>query len=150
MASLNKVFLLGNLTKDPEIRFTPQGKPVGDLRMAVSRRFKGANGEDREETCFVNVVVWGPQAQSCGDYLRKGSPVLVDGRLQYEEWEKDGKKNSRLRVVAERVQFMGGPKSGAEFRDGPRPASAPDAAPSSGGEGEPPPGAAGDEDNLPF
>ncbi|MDD4871031.1 MAG: single-stranded DNA-binding protein [Kiritimatiellae bacterium] len=112
MASLNKVFLIGNLTKDPEIRYTPSGKAVGDLRMAINRKFKTADGQDRDETCFVAVVVWGRQAETCGEYLHKGSPVMVEGRLRYEEWEKDGKKNNRLRVVAERVQFMGGPKSG--------------------------------------
>jgi len=116
MASLNKVFLIGNLTKDPEVRYTPAGKAVGDLRMAVNRKYKTADGQERDETCFVGIVVWGRQAETCGEYLRKGSPVMVEGRLHYEEWEKDGKKNNRLRVVAERVQFMGGPKSG-ESRD---------------------------------
>lgn len=149
MASLNKVFLIGNLTKDPEIRYTPSGKAVGDLRMAVNRRFKTTDGQDRDETCFVAVVVWGRQAETCGEFLHKGSPVMVEGRLQYEEWEKDGKKNNRLRVVAERVQFMGGPKSG-------------DGKDSRGSEGSKRGGDAGtpedvssdggpvDEDNLPF
>jgi single-strand DNA-binding protein len=119
MASLNKVFLAGNLTRDPEIRYTPSGDAVGDLQMAINRKFKGRDGQEKEETCYVGVVVWGRQAETSGEYLRKGSPILVEGRLQYEQWEKDGKKNSRLRVCADRVQFLGGPKSGAEFRDGP-------------------------------
>lgn len=115
MASLNKVYLVGNLTRDPEIRYLPSGQPVGELRMAVNRKFRGANGEERDETCFVSVVVWGKQAETSNKYLAKGSPLLVEGRLQYEEWEKDGKKQNRLRVVAERVQFLGTPRRGAEF-----------------------------------
>jgi len=116
MASLNKVFLMGNLTRDPEIKYGKSGAAVSELGLAVNRRFKTADGQDRDEVCFVNVVVWNRQAETCGEYLRKGSPVLVEGRLQLQEWEKDGKKNSRLRVVADRVHFMGSPKSG-EMRD---------------------------------
>ncbi len=112
MADLNKVFLMGNLTKEPEIRYTPNGKAVGDMRMAVNRRFKTAEGQAKDETCFIQVVVWGRQAETCGEYLRKGSQVLVEGRLQYDEWEKDNQKFSRLRVVADRVQFMGSPRGG--------------------------------------
>jgi len=118
MASMNRVFLMGNLTRDPEIRYTPSGTAVGDLGMAVNRKYKTASGEDKDETCFVNVVVWGRQAETCGEYLNKGSPVLVEGRLQYDEWEKEGQKHNRLRVVAGRVQFLGSPR-GAEFRDAP-------------------------------
>lgn len=117
MASLNRVFLMGNLTRDPEIRYTPSGKAVGDLRMAINRRYKTSDGEDRDETCYVGIVVWGRQAETCGEYLRKGSPLLVEGRLQYDEWEKEGQKFNRLRVVAARVQFMGRPRA-AEFRNG--------------------------------
>lgn len=149
MASLNKVFLIGNLTKDPEVRYTPAGKAVGDLRMAVNRKFKTADGQERDETCFVGIVVWGRQAETCGEYLHKGSPVMVEGRLQYEEWEKDGKKNNRLRVVAERVQFMGGPKSGE-----PRAARGSEGAKKGADAGVPeeiaPDSAPVDEDNLPF
>lgn len=157
MPNLNRVFLMGNLTRDPEIRYTPSGRAVGDLRMAVNRRFRTADGETRDETCFVTVVVWGRQAETSGEYLRKGSPLLVEGRLQYDEWERDGQKHNRLRVVAERVQFLGSPK-GASFHDG-------DGAPEDDGHGdaasedvspprpeaEPPPvGDTGDDDNLPF
>ena len=117
MASLNRVFLMGNLTRDPEVRYAPSGDAVGDLQMAVNRKYKSRDGQDREETCFVGVVVWGRQAETCAEYLRKGSPLLVEGRLQYDQWEKEGQKFSRLRVRASRVQFMGSPK-GAEFRDG--------------------------------
>ena len=110
MASLNKVFLLGNLTRDPDLRSFPNGQNVCDLRLAVSRRFSAGNGqEQREETCFVDVVVWGRSAANCKQYLGKGSPVLVEGRLQLDQWEdrNGGGTRSRLRVVAEQVQFVG-------------------------------------------
>jgi len=108
MASLNKVFLIGNLTKPPELRYTPSGTAVADLRLAVNRNYTTQGGEKREEVCFLTVVVWGKQAESCGEYLDKGSPILVEGRLQMREWEaKDGGKRTVIEVVAERVQFMG-------------------------------------------
>ena len=106
MASFNKVMLMGNLTRDPELRYTPNGQAVCDLGLAVSRKYS-VNGQDKEDVCFVSVVVWAKQAESCGKYLHKGSPVFVEGRLQYESWDdKDGTKRSRLRVTAERVQFL--------------------------------------------
>jgi single-strand DNA-binding protein len=108
MASLNKVFLIGNLTKPPELRYTPNGTAVADLRLAVNRNYTTQGGEKREDTCFLTIVVWGKQAESCGEYLDKGSPILVEGRLQTREWEaKDGGKRTVVEVVAERVQFMG-------------------------------------------
>jgi single-strand DNA-binding protein len=157
MADMNRVFLVGNLTKPPEVRYTPSGRAVGDLRMAINRRFKSADGENREETCFVGVTVWDRQAETCAQYLTKGSPVLVEGRLKYDEWEKDGQKHNRLGVVAERVQFLSGPRS-AEFKDGaaPRraePAAPPPPAPVGAPDAEPAQNAAepaGDGDNLPF
>ncbi|MBE6388992.1 MAG: single-stranded DNA-binding protein [Lentisphaerae bacterium] len=107
MASLNKVFLLGNLTRDPDLRGFPNGQSVCDLRLAVSRRFT-SNGQEQEETCFVDVVVWGKVANNCRQYLSKGSQVMVEGRLQLDTWEdrNGGGQRSRLRVVAENVQFM--------------------------------------------
>lgn len=155
MASMNRVFLLGNLTRDPEVRYLPSGQAVADIRLAVSRKFKTANGQDREETCYVDVVVWGRSAEACGKYLNKGSPLLVEGRLQYDEWEKDGKKNSRLRVVADRTQFVGAPRR-AEYSDqaaeeGSAPAGKPAArVPSEGETGEAPAPGSGDADDLPF
>ncbi|MBI1848492.1 MAG: single-stranded DNA-binding protein [Candidatus Rokubacteria bacterium] len=108
MASLNKVFLIGNLTRPPELRYTPSGTAVADLRLAVNRNYTTQGGDKREETCFLTVVVWGKQAESCGEYLDKGSPIMVEGRLQTRDWEaKDGGKRSVTEVVAERVQFMG-------------------------------------------
>jgi len=112
MANLNKVILIGNLTRDPEVRFTPSGKAVADVGLAVNRRYRTSDGNQKEEVCYVSVVVWGKQAENCGEYLRKGSSVFVDGRLQYDEWEKDGKKQSRLRVVANTVQFLSGKGQG--------------------------------------
>ena len=114
MASLNKVFLIGNLTRPPELRYTPSGTAVADVRLAVNRNYTTQGGEKREETCFLTVVVWGKQAEACGEYLDKGSPILVEGRLQTREWEgKDGQKRTVIEVVAERVQFMSRTKGGA-------------------------------------
>jgi single-strand DNA-binding protein len=85
---------------------------VADLRLAVNRRYQTQSGEKREDTCFLNVVVWGKQAESCSEYLDKGSPIMVEGRLQTRDWEtKDGQKRNVVEVVAERVQFMGRPKT---------------------------------------
>lgn len=116
MASLNKVLLMGNLTRDPELRYTPQGTAVANLRLAVNRKFKTRAGELKEEVCFVTAVVWNKMAESCNQYLHKGSPVFVEGRLQSRTWEDaaSGKNRSVIEVRAERVQFLGqGPKGPA-------------------------------------
>jgi len=106
MAFYNKVMLMGNLTKNPELRYTPGGSAVCDIGLAVNRRYL-VGDQEKEETCFVDVVVWAKQAESCGKYLQKGSPVFIEGRLKNDNWEdKDGKKRTRLRIVAERVQFL--------------------------------------------
>ena len=119
MANLNKVFLMGNLTADPELRYTPSGTAVADLRLAVNRRFTSKEGEQKEETLFVDVVVWQRQAENCSQYLSKGRSVMVEGRLKLDSWEnQQGEKRSRLRVVAENVQFLGGrPQERAEDRE---------------------------------
>jgi len=116
MPSLNKVILLGNLTRDPELRHTPQGTAVCSFGLAVNRRFSSASGEAREDTCFVDIDVWSRQAESCANYLRKGSPALIDGRLRMDQWDdrETGKRRTRLRVQADRVQFIG-PPLGGEF-----------------------------------
>lgn len=108
MASLNKVFLLGNLTRDPDLRGLPSGQNVCELRLAVSRRFQNSSGQDVEDTCFVDVVVWGRTAANCKQFLSKGSQVMVEGRLQLDQWEdrNGGGQRQRLRVVAEQIQFM--------------------------------------------
>ncbi len=110
MASYNKVLLLGNLTKDPELRYTPSGAAVANLRMAVNRRYRDKNQELKEEVCFITAVVWNKQAETCNQYLHKGSSVFVEGRLQSRSWEDNsGAKRSVIEVRAERVQFMGAP-----------------------------------------
>ncbi len=108
MASLNKVFLLGNLTRDPDLRALPSGSAVCEFGIAVNRRYTAANGQEVEEPCFVDIVVWGRSAESCKQYLEKGSQVMIEGRLQLDQWEdrNGGGKRSRLRVVAEQVQFL--------------------------------------------
>ena len=110
MASYNKVLLMGNLTKDPELRYTPQGAAVANLRMAVNRKYKDKNQELKEEVCFITAVVWNKQAETCNQYLHKGSGLFVEGRLQSRSWEDNtGAKRSVIEVRAERVQFMGAP-----------------------------------------
>ena len=142
MASLNKVFLIGNLTRPPELRYTPSGTAVADVRLAVNRSYTTQSGEKREDTCFLTVVVWGKQAESCGEYLDKGSPILVEGRLQTREWEgKDGQKRTVIEVVAERVQFMGRARTAAT------PAAVPAAAESFA---EEPRGGGGGDEDVPF
>jgi single-strand DNA-binding protein len=107
MASFNSVTLMGNLTRDPELRYTPSGAAVATLGLAVNRRYKDSGGSDHEETLFIDVVVWNKQAESCGQYLKKGRLVLVAGRLQQRTWESpEGQKRSKHEVVAERVQFL--------------------------------------------
>jgi single-strand DNA-binding protein len=110
MASYNKVLLMGNLTKDPELRYTPGGMAVANLRMAVNRKYRTKEQELKEEVCFITAVVWNKQAETCNQYLHKGSSVFVEGRLQSRSWEDNtGAKRSVIEVRAERVQFMGAP-----------------------------------------
>jgi single-strand DNA-binding protein len=107
MGSFNKVVLLGNLTRDVELKQLPSGTAVADMGLAVNEKFRNKDGETVESTCFVDLVAWDRQAELCGTYLQKGSGVLVEGRLQYDKWETDdGQKRSRLRVRADRVQFL--------------------------------------------
>jgi single-strand DNA-binding protein len=113
MPNFNKVFLMGNLTKDPELRYTAGGAPVANLRMAINRVYQSQSGEKKEDVCFVTVVVWRKQAESAGEYLKKGDPLFVEGRLQSRTWETDDKqKRTIMEVVAERIQFLKG-KGGA-------------------------------------
>ena len=111
MASLNKIFMIGNLTRDPELRYVPSGAPVTTFGLAVNRTFMTQHGDKKDEVCFVRVVVFGKQAESCSQYLTKGRPVFIEGRLQYRAWEQDGQKRSTLDIVADRVQFLGAPTS---------------------------------------
>ena len=109
MANFNRVFLIGNLTKDPELRYTPSGTAVANLRLAVNSTYKGQDGQRKEETCFITVVVWNKQAEACNQYLKKGRPVFIEGRLIYRSWEQEGKTRSTIEVRADRVQFLGSP-----------------------------------------
>ncbi len=108
MASFNRVILLGNITRDIELRYTPGGTAVTEIGMAVNDRRKNQQGEWVEETTFVDVTLWGRTAEIASEYLSKGSPVLIEGRLKLDQWEQDGQKRSKLRVVAERMQLLGG------------------------------------------
>lgn len=114
MGAVNRVFLMGNLTRDPELRKTPAGTAVSDLGLAVNEKYRNKSGEMVETVCFADVVVWGRQAETCGQYLGKGSPVMVEGRLQLDQWQTDsGERRCRLRVRADRVQFLGKPRHGS-------------------------------------
>jgi single-strand DNA-binding protein len=125
MADFNKVILLGRLTRDPELRYTPAGSPVCNFDLAVNRSYTTQGGERRDEVCFITIVVWGKQAETCAEYLKKGGQTLVEGRLTQRSWETpEGQKRSKHEVVGERVQFLGGrpaPGPGGE-EEMPRPA----------------------------
>jgi len=115
MASFNKVILLGNLTRDPEVRYTPKGSAVCDLGIAVNRVYTTDSGEKREEATFVDVTFWGRTAEVAGEYLKKGRPVFIEGRLQLDSWEdkQSGQKRSKLKVIGETMQLIGARSSGA-------------------------------------
>ncbi|MBN1257554.1 MAG: single-stranded DNA-binding protein [Planctomycetes bacterium] len=108
MPGYNRVILVGNLTRDPELRYTPQGTAVADLSLAINT-MRGRGSERKEDTVFVDVTVWDRQAETCNEYLSKGRPVLVEGRLRQDTWEdkETGQKRSKLRVTAQAVQFLG-------------------------------------------
>ncbi len=161
MASYNKVLLMGNLTRDPEVRYTPKGTAIANLGLAVNRVYTMESGEQKEEVTFVDIEVWGRQAETAGQYLSKGRPVFIEGRLRLDSWEdkESGQKRNKLKVVAERVQFLGAPRAGAEFKEE---APAEEKSPrSAGGRGSRPAAPAGEpdeppapteqgEDNIPF
>jgi single-strand DNA-binding protein len=133
MASYNRVVLLGNLTRDPELRYIPSGTAVTDIGLAVNDRRKNANGEWVEEATFVDVTLWGRTAEVASEYLSKGSPVLIEGRLKLDTWEtNDGQKRSKLKVIGERMQMLG--TRGVGGGAGGRPAPQQDAQ-----QGQPPP-----------
>jgi len=151
MASLNKVMLLGNLTRDPELRHTPKGSAVTDLGLALNRRVQDGNGGWKEEVTFVDVTVWGNSAENAHKYLSKGRGVFVEGRLQMDTWDdkETGKKRSKLKVVADNLQFLSDGKGGGA---GSRPASSNESSAGAGSQGGSA-GPAGDfeeEDDIPF
>ncbi len=107
MVSFNKVFIIGNLTRDPELRFTPTGIPVATLRLAINSQYRDKAGERKTETCYINVVVWNKQAELANQYLSKGRRILVEGRLQSRSWEtSSGDKRSVIEIRADRIQFL--------------------------------------------
>ncbi|MBO5684560.1 MAG: single-stranded DNA-binding protein [Akkermansia sp.] len=121
MANLNKVMIIGNLTADPDVRTTPRGNTVAELRLAVNRVSSGPNeGERREETTFLDVTCWGRTAEIAGQYLAKGRPVFIEGRLQQDTWEdkQTGQKRSKIRIVAENMQLLGGREGGGQSQGG--------------------------------
>ena len=120
MANLNKVFLIGNLTRDPELRYTPSGTAIASFGIAVNRNWKGQSGEVKEEVCFVDINMFGRRAEVINEYFSKGNPIFIEGRLQFQQWEtKDGQKRNTLRVVAEDFQFIGGKTKKGEGADSP-------------------------------
>ena len=134
MANLNKVFLIGNLTRDPELRYIPSGSAVTTFTVAVNRVYT-QQGEKKEEVSYIKVVVWAKMAETCGEYLSKGSPVFVEGRIQSRSWETpQGEKRSAVEVIAERVQFLGKTK-GSKQESAAADAETPDAQPG-GSQGE--------------
>ncbi len=116
MASYNRVILMGNLTRDIQLRYTPAGTPVTEVGIAVNDRRKGQNGEWIDETTFVEVTFWGRTAEVASEYLGKGSPVFIEGRLKLDTWEKDGQKQYKLRVVCDRMQMLGSRGEGGAAR----------------------------------
>jgi single-strand DNA-binding protein len=106
MASFNKVMLMGNLTRDPELRFTANGSAVANFGLAVNRKFKQGD-EWVDDVCFVDITVWGKQGENCAEYLSKGRPAFIEGYLKFSTWESDGQKRNKLEVVANTVQFLG-------------------------------------------
>lgn len=145
-ASFNKVILLGNLTRDPEVRYTPKGSAICDIGLAVNRVYSTDAGEKREETTFVDVTLWGRTAEVAGEYLKKGRPVLIEGRLQLDTWDdkQTGQKRSKLKVIGESLQLLGDKQAKQE--------SAPEAARRVFNPGAPqsPPLKAPGDDEIPF
>ena len=150
MASFNKVILLGNLKRDPEVRYTPKGSAVCDLGIAINRQYTLDSGEKREEVTYVDVVLWSRLAEIAGEYLKKGRPVFIEGRLQMDSWDdkQTGQKRTKLRVIGETMQLLGGRPPGAGG------GAEGDEARSSRGKTTPPPKAAEtaapDDDEIPF
>ena len=160
-ASLNRVMLMGNLTRDPEVKYTPKGNAVGDLAIAINDSYKAQDGTIKETVTYVDIEVWGRQAETCKQYLTKGRAVFVEGQLRLDQWESpQGEKKSRMKVRADRVQFLGGGpggggggggRSGGNYSSGAdRPAASADSArpskPAPAEDGPPPP----DDDDIPF
>lgn len=159
MASFNRVILLGNTTRDIEVKYLQSGMAVTEVGLAVNDRRKGQNGEWIEETTFVDITLWGRTAEVAGEYLSKGSPVLIEGRLKLDQWETDGQKRSKLKVIGERMQLLGSRGGGGgggrgqnqNFDDGGDYGDAPGPAPRGGQRSAQPPAPAPPApDEIPF
>jgi single-strand DNA-binding protein len=155
MASFNRVILAGNLTRDPELRYTPKGTAVAQITLAINRTWKSETGESKEEVSFVDVEAWGRQGEVIAQYMRKGRPLLVEGRLKQDKWEDKNthQKQSKLKVVLESFSFIdskspdgGAPPSDAPSRSAPAPSATP-AKPAESPEGD---AAGAEEDDVPF
>ena len=155
MANFNKVILAGNLTRDPELRYTPKGTAIAKFGLAINRKWSSEGGETKEEVTFVDVDAFGRQAETLGQYVRKGSPILIEGRLRLDTWDdkQTGQKRSKLGVVVEGFQFLGGGnRDGAADGGGPRSqprAASASASPGAAGAPEPD-GPPPEEDDVPF
>lgn len=156
MASYNRVILIGNVTRDIDIKYLQNGMAVTELGLAVNDRRKNQQGEWVEETTFVDVTLWGRTAEVAGEYLSKGSPVFIEGRLKLDTWETDGQKRSKLRVVGEKMQLLGGRGGDGEGRGGPRGGARSGGYSRGGGDDGPPPSRSSGppmdpiEDDIPF
>jgi len=140
MASVNKVILIGNLGRDPELRYTPSGQAVANFTLATNERWRDKDGNNQDRTEWHNIVVWGRQAETAKEYLSKGRPVYIEGRLQTRSWDdKDGNKRYTTEIVAQRVQFLGGRDQGVPSGAGEMPPEAPQ-----------PDNLADEDDDLPF
>ncbi len=145
MANYNKVILMGNLTRDPQLRYLPSNTAVCEFGLAVNRRYKGADGEMKDETCFVDVDTFGRTAETINQYMNKGRAILIEGRLRFRQWTtEDGQKRSKLSVVAENFQFVGGRGEGGGSPGRAAAATAPPA------DSAPGPDAPGPDDDIPF
>lgn len=153
MPNLNRVMLMGNLTRDPELRYTPNNTAVTGIGLAVNRRWRNQQGESQEETTFVDCEAWGRQAEVINEYMRKGRPLYVEGRLRLDQWQdRDGNNRSKLKVVVETFQFLDsrggdGPPQGESSS---RPTNAPEPAPEPAAASESEPHQAVDEQDIPF
>ena len=114
---LNKTLIIGNLTRDPELKYTPQGTAVCNLRLASNHTFKTKSGEDKEQVLYITAIVWSKRAENCAEYLKKGSHIFVEGRLQSRSWEKDGVKQYTIEIVAENIQYLDRSQPGTSIEE---------------------------------
>jgi len=144
---------MGNLTRDPEVRYTPKGTAIANIGLAVNRSYTTEAGEQKEEVTFVDIEVWGRQAETASQYLKKGSPLFVEGRLRLDQWDdkESGQKRSKLKIVCERFQFVGGPRASTEVSEGaPPPSRPPQRSRPAPPPPEEPPASGESDDNIPF